>query len=111
MSLNLKKSKTEHKQLKNEWEVKQTPSRNYFNYSWYPKKKKIESWTKEFESLIEEIAFCQNCRITSSLFSIIGGIQCIFLKKKNNFMVAFYELGSAVLSLQSNCEETVPFYH
>ena len=82
MSLNLKKSKTEHKQLKNEWEVKQTPSRNYFNYSWYPKKKKIESWTKEFESLIEEIAFCQNCRITSSLFSIIGGIQCIFFKKK-----------------------------
>ena len=34
-----------------------------------------------------------------------------FFKKKNNFMVAFYELGSAVLSLQSNCEETVLFYH
>ena len=71
--------------------------------------KEEKNW--KLNQRVKEIAFCQNCRITSSLFSIIRGIRFFLKKKKNNFMVAFYELGSTILSLQSNCEETVPFYH
>ena len=43
--------------------------------------KEEKNW--KLNQRVKEIAFCQNCRITSSLFSIIRGIRfCFFFKKQ-----------------------------